>query len=124
MRWKWTLARKIRIFVFMIFALFLVQQVCYVLPTFRARQFEHRQGENRAVVEVAYPLVENPSLKTLCIDLAAVSFLDSSSLGILLLLREKVSAKGMNMTLRNPNPTVLPALKMVRFDKLFETSNR
>ncbi len=71
---------------------------------------------------VAYPLVEDPAVSTICIDLATVSYMDSSSLGTLLLLREKANAKGKKITLRNPNPTLLPILKMIRFDKLFETS--
>lgn len=78
---------------------------------------------HRKFKDVAYPLVDHPALKTISIDLAAVSYMDSSSLGILLLLREKASAKGKAVTLRNPSPAVLPVLKMVRFDKLFETSN-
>ncbi len=73
--------------------------------------------------EAAYPLVENPAITTICIDLAAVSYMDSSSLGSLLLLREKANAKGKKITLRNPNPTLMPILKMIKFDKLFETSN-
>ncbi len=76
-----------------------------------------------AFKEASYPLVENPSVTTICIDLATVSYMDSSSLGSLLLLREKATAKGKKVTLRNPNPTLLPTLKMIKFDKLFETSN-
>ena len=78
---------------------------------------------HRGFKEAAYPLVDNPAVATISIDLATVAYMDSSSLGILLLLREKAAAKGKNLTLRNPNPTVLPVLKMVRFDKLFETSS-
>jgi HptB-dependent secretion and biofilm anti anti-sigma factor len=70
---------------------------------------------------VAYPLFEEARVSTICIDLATVSYMDSSSLGTLLLLREKANAKGKKITLRNPNPTLLPILKMIRFDKLFET---
>lgn len=73
--------------------------------------------------DAAYPLVDNPAITAISLDLAAVSYMDSSSLGILLLLREKAAAKGKNLSLRNPNPTVLPVLKMVRFDKLFETTS-
>jgi anti-anti-sigma factor len=74
--------------------------------------------------DAAYPLVENPAVATICLDLSAVSYMDSSSLGSLLLLREKANAKGKKITLRNPNPTLLPILKMIRFDKLFETVSK
>ena len=43
-------------------------------------------------------------------------------LGILLLVREKATTHGKQMALRNANPTVLPILKLVKFDRLFETS--
>ena len=72
---------------------------------------------------VVYPLVDDPAVTSICIDLAAVSYMDSSSLGSILLLREKANAKGKKIALRDPNPTLIPILKMIKFDKLFETLN-
>jgi anti-anti-sigma factor len=72
---------------------------------------------------VAYPLVDDPAVTSICIDLATVSYMDSSSLGSILLLREKANAKGKKIALKDPNPTLIPILKMIKFDKLFETVN-
>ena len=72
---------------------------------------------------VAYPLVDDPAVTSICIDLATVSYMDSSSLGSILLLREKANAKGKKIALKDPNPTLIPILKMIKFDKLFETLN-
>lgn len=59
MKWKWTLAKKIRLFFFGVFGLFFIQQAAYVLPTFRSKLFERRQMENRAVVETAFGVIEH-----------------------------------------------------------------
>ncbi len=50
---------KIRALVFLVCGLFALQEALYVLPTFKSKLFERRQGENKAVVEVAYGVVEH-----------------------------------------------------------------
>lgn len=77
---------------------------------------------HKAFKDLVYPLVENPAVRTLAVDLSTVSYMDSASLGILLLVREKALTHGKSMALRNANPTVLPLLKLVKFDRLFETT--
>ena len=78
--------------------------------------FEHHQ----AFKATAYPLLEEPDTKELVIDLGGVTYMDSSSLGMLLLLREKADAKGIKVALRRPGPSVQTILKVVQFDRLFE----
>jgi len=56
---NWTLGNKIRALVFLVCGLFALQEAVYVLPTFKSKLFERRQDENRAVVEVAYGLIEH-----------------------------------------------------------------
>ena len=56
----------------------------------------------------------------LLLDLSGVGYLDSSALGMLLLLREKAEARGMKVVLCRPSPTVLAILRTVQFGKLFE----
>lgn len=60
------------------------------------------------------------NLGAIHIDLSGVSYMDSSSLGMLLLLREKAEAKGMKVVLLRPSPSVLAIIKVVQFGKLFE----
>jgi anti-anti-sigma factor len=76
----------------------------------------------KAFKEAVNPLLDNPAIRTIAIDLSAASYMDSAALGILLLVREKATTHGKQMALRNANPTVLPILKLVKFDRLFETS--
>jgi methyl-accepting chemotaxis protein len=56
---KWTLGRKICALFLVVFALFAAQEAFYVLPTFKQQLFERRQAENRAVVEVAFGVLEH-----------------------------------------------------------------
>lgn len=56
----------------------------------------------------------------LTLDLSGVSYMDSASLGMLLLLRERAQARGMSVILSRPSPSVLTILRVVQFGKLFE----
>jgi anti-anti-sigma factor len=56
------------------------------------------------------------------INLAAVSYLDSSALGMLLLLNERAQAEGKLVELTRANPTVREILDIANFDKLFAIS--
>lgn len=60
----------------------------------------------------------------LTIDLSAVSFMDSASLGMLLILKEKAEAAGRHIVLQNPSPEVQGILSIVRFEQLFEIRER
>ncbi len=50
---------KIRALVFLVCGLFALQEAFYVLPTFNSKLLERRQSENKAVVEVAFGVVEH-----------------------------------------------------------------
>lgn len=53
------------------------------------------------------------------VDLGEVDYLDSSALGMLLLLRSKARATNRNVELTNVRGTVLHILKVANFGKLF-----
>jgi HptB-dependent secretion and biofilm anti anti-sigma factor len=55
------------------------------------------------------------------VDLAGAEYIDSSAMGMLLLLREKVGARGM-IKVVNCNPTVRRILEIANFQRLFELS--
>jgi methyl-accepting chemotaxis protein len=59
MSWTWTLGSKIRALVLLVCTLFAAQAAFYVLPTFKAKLFERRQDGNKAVVEVAFGVLEH-----------------------------------------------------------------
>ncbi len=55
----------------------------------------------------------------LVIDMQAVEYLDSSALGMLLLLRDKCKAAARPVSLANCTGTVRDVLRVANFDKLF-----
>lgn len=55
----------------------------------------------------------------LVIDMRSVDYLDSSALGMLLLLRDKCKAAAKPVSLANCGGTVREVLRVANFDKLF-----
>lgn len=53
------------------------------------------------------------------VDMGEVDYLDSSALGMLLLLRDKGKAMGKAVSLANCGGTVRDVLRVANFDKLF-----
>jgi len=56
---------------------------------------------------------------TYVIDLSKTTFMDSSAMGMLLLLREFAGDKGSNICLRNCSPEVRKVLSISNLDKMF-----
>lgn len=65
------------------------------------------------------PLLLSATVTGLEVDLAGIEYLDSSALGMLMLLRERAVAAGKTVVLKNPNPTVAQILDIANFKKLF-----
>jgi HptB-dependent secretion and biofilm anti anti-sigma factor len=63
--------------------------------------------------------LQNPVVTEIEIDLGAVDYLDSSALGMLLLLREKASSANKTTSLTNCHGVVAQILDVVNFNKLF-----
>ncbi|MBF0527285.1 MAG: STAS domain-containing protein, partial [Deltaproteobacteria bacterium] len=53
------------------------------------------------------------------VDLAAVDYIDSSALGMLLILREKAGGEKADISLLNCSPDVRRSIEHVHFDKMF-----
>ncbi len=64
-------------------------------------------------------ILQNPEVREIELDLGSVDYLDSSALGMLLLLREKTSNTGKSMMLTNCRGVVLQVLEVANFNKLF-----
>ena len=62
-----------------------------------------------------------PRPRNFVVDLSRTSYLDSSALGMLLILREHAGADA-EVTLANPAPAVREILKLSNFDQLFKIS--
>ena len=63
--------------------------------------------------------LQNRDVEAVVIDLAGVEYLDSSALGMLLMLRDRANAAKKSLSLANPRGMVKQALEIARFDKLF-----
>jgi len=62
---------------------------------------------------------ELPMTTRFIIDLDKATFMDSSAMGMLLLLREHVGEKTENIRLQNCNPEVRKILSISNLDKMF-----
>jgi anti-anti-sigma factor len=72
-----------------------------------------------ALRNAARALLDAPEVGTLVIDLGQVTYIDSSALGLLLLLREQATEIGKSIVLANPSPDVMRVLSITHFHKLF-----
>ena len=59
------------------------------------------------------------NVSEIVVDMGDVEYLDSSALGMLLLLRDKGKAMGKPVSLANCGGTVRDVLRVANFDKLF-----
>ncbi|MBF0496116.1 MAG: STAS domain-containing protein [Deltaproteobacteria bacterium] len=59
------------------------------------------------------------SVAKIVVDLAAVEYIDSSALGMLLILREKAGGGKSDISLLNCSPDVKRIIRTVHFDKMF-----
>lgn len=74
---------------------------------------------HRFFKEAYDPLLRQNGVESLEIDMGEVEYLDSSALGMLLLVRERAEAEGKSVTLSHPNSTVVQILDIANFRKLF-----
>lgn len=74
---------------------------------------------HRDFKEAYMSMLNDAEVHAISINLAGVEYLDSSALGMLLMLRERVLAANKQISLVNPNETVLKILDIANFKKLF-----
>lgn len=68
------------------------------------------------------PLVGEGAIKNVSVDFNGVDYLDSSALGMLLMLRDKLGAVGKSVALTGVKGAVKQVLDIANFGKLFEIS--
>jgi anti-anti-sigma factor len=66
-----------------------------------------------------YPLLNAGNIDTLILDLSGVDYIDSSALGMLLMLNGDAEKSRIGVTLRGCRPTILQVLKIANFHKMF-----
>lgn len=74
---------------------------------------------NREFREAMDRVLGKEGIKDLVLDLMDVDYVDSSALGMLLMLRERAQAARLSLTLANPRGMVRQALDIAHFEKLF-----
>ncbi|HJV91494.1 MAG TPA: STAS domain-containing protein [Holophagaceae bacterium] len=65
-------------------------------------------------------LWERTGAKAVTLDFSGLSYLDSSALGLMLLMRERAAAAGVKLVIRRPSEAVRKLILVVNFDRLFE----
>lgn len=69
--------------------------------------------------EAYAPQLLNDAVSAIDVNLAGVEYLDSSALGMLLMLRERAAAAGKTLKLCRPSAGVAQILEIANFSKLF-----
>jgi anti-anti-sigma factor len=64
--------------------------------------------------------IENPAVREIQVDLAQVDYMDSSSLGMLLVLQKIATAVGKTVSLANAKGAVRQTLDIANFRQLFQ----
>ncbi len=66
------------------------------------------------------PLMSDATVRGVTIDLRSVDYLDSSALGMLLMVRDKAGVANKKLTLANAQSGVKQVLDIANFGKLFQ----
>lgn len=81
-------------------------------------RFDFSQHKN--FTDQATKLIEDEQIKTIFLDFSRTSYLDSSALGMLVLMNKKAKAKSIHTVIRGAKDNAMDILQMVNFDQLFE----
>ncbi|OGT24961.1 MAG: anti-anti-sigma factor [Gallionellales bacterium RIFOXYB12_FULL_54_9] len=77
-------------------------------------------NDHRAFKAAYDSALQESDVNTIEIGMMAVNYLDSSALGMLMLLRERAEAANKTVVLCEPNETVAQIFDIANFAKLFE----
>lgn len=69
--------------------------------------------------QVSQELLDNPAVQEIHVDFDQVPFLDSSALGMLLLLKERAAGQKKSMILINCREAVMQVFEIACFNKMF-----
>lgn len=75
---------------------------------------------HRELRKLSEQALDDPECARLDMDLSGVAYLDSSALGMLLLVKEKAAALGKSVRLKGAHGHTLQILQTVKFDSMFE----
>jgi len=78
---------------------------------------------DRAAFERVVAQVVGSGARTIEVDFAGLTYMDSAGLGLLLTLREQAEKSRAQVVLTNPTGAVREILELARFDTLFSIRN-
>lgn len=70
--------------------------------------------------DVTQAMLEEATGDRIVLDLSGLAYMDSSALGMLLLLKEKAEMRGLKVVLAKPSGAVMQILRIVQFGRIFE----
>jgi anti-anti-sigma factor len=76
-------------------------------------------NSHREFKEAYSAVLADAGIQLLEVNLSGIDYLDSSALGMLLMLRERAETAKKQITLSKPNATVRKILDIANFSKLF-----
>jgi len=81
-----------------------------------------RMAEAPALRELTQAIIERPA-KRCIVDLADVSYVDSTGLGMLTAMHRRTDEQGCRLTLLDPSETVLSVLRLAKLDTVFDITS-
>jgi anti-anti-sigma factor len=69
------------------------------------------------------PILDNAAIKFIQIELSKVNYVDSSALGMMLLMKEKAGHAGKLVQIKGAHGHVRGVLEVAKFDRMFELLN-
>ncbi len=78
---------------------------------------------HREFKEAYTPLVENAAVREIEVEMSKVDYLDSSALGMLMLLNERAKGANKTVSLLNTSGVVSQVLEVANFSKIFNIRN-
>ncbi len=76
-------------------------------------------SEHRVFKDILDEALQSKDVDEVVVDLAAVEYLDSSALGMLLMFRDKAKSHSKRSSLANPSAAAKQILDIAHFEKIF-----
>jgi anti-anti-sigma factor len=77
-------------------------------------------SQHKTFTEQSNQLIQDEQVKTVILDFSRTSYLDSSALGMLVLLKKKAKVKAINTIIRGAKDNAKDILLIANFNQLFE----
>ena len=80
-------------------------------------------GSHKALRAACRPILDNQKTEFIQLELSRVEYLDSSALGMMLLMKDKALSAGKTIQIKGAQGIVLEVLEVAKFDRFFALLN-